>query len=138
MKRFSGVRAAASVLIAIPFLFGAQSIAKGGPPPKIKVVALNPDGRSYLPLLNGPPETRSLHSGLVILARGESVGKHSTGSNEEMLVPLDGAGELRFSDHPSVQLKPGLITYAPPYTEHNVVNTGSVPLRYIYITAKAE
>ena len=115
-----------------PSLAGDQSV------PQIKVVPLDPGGQSYIPLLKGPPETKSFHSGLVILVPGKSVGAHSTGTNEEMLVPLEGQGELRFSNHPPVLLKPGLITYAPPHTEHDVVNTGSAPLRYIYITAKAE
>jgi mannose-6-phosphate isomerase-like protein (cupin superfamily) len=40
-----------------------------------------------------------------------------------MLVPLDGEGELRFADHPPVRIKPGLVTYAPAHTEHDVINT---------------
>jgi mannose-6-phosphate isomerase-like protein (cupin superfamily) len=58
--------------------------------------------------------------------------------NEEMIVPLEGQGELRFSNHPPLLIKSGLITYAPAQTEHDVINTGSGPLRYIFITAKAE
>jgi hypothetical protein len=28
------------------------------------------------------------------------------------------------------------VAYCPPGTEHDVVNTGAVPLRYIYLVAK--
>jgi mannose-6-phosphate isomerase-like protein (cupin superfamily) len=107
-------------------------------PPTIKVVPLEPGDQSYFLLLKGPPETRSFRSGLVTLAPGKSIGVHDSGVNEEMLVPLEGTGELRFSEHPSIVIKPGLVTYAPAHTRHDVVNTGSATLRYIFITARAE
>lgn len=124
--------------IAVLFAGRGPSLAENQSAPQIKVVPLDPGGQSYITLLKGPPETKSFHSGLVILARGKSVGAHSTGTNEEMLIPLDGEGELRCVGHAPIHLRPGLITYAPPHTEHNVINTGSAPLRYIYVTAKAE
>jgi mannose-6-phosphate isomerase-like protein (cupin superfamily) len=127
------------VLSIAAFLAGAAlSSAEDQPAPRIKVVPLDPGDQSYFLLLHGPPETKSFRSGLVTLAPGTSIGVHNSGTNEEMLVPLEGQGELRFSDHPPVLIKPGLITYAPAHSEHDVINTGSVPLRYIFITAKAE
>jgi len=106
--------------------------------PKVKVVALEPGDQGYFVLLAGPPETASMRWGLVTLAPGASVGQHNTGSNEEMLVPLSGEGELRIPGLAPIQLRPALVTYAPAHTEHDVVNTGSTPLRYIFIVAKAE
>jgi mannose-6-phosphate isomerase-like protein (cupin superfamily) len=119
-------------------IVSSTSFAEDQPVPAIKVVPLEPGEQSYFLLLNGPPETRSFRSGLVTLAPGKSIGVHNSGINEEMLVPLEGAGELRFADHPTVLIKPGLITYAPAHSEHDVINTGAVPLRYIFITARAE
>jgi mannose-6-phosphate isomerase-like protein (cupin superfamily) len=55
-----------------------------------------------------------------------------------MLVPLEGEGELRITEQPPVQIRPGLITYAPAHTEHDVTNIGFRTLRYIFIVAKAE
>jgi len=115
-----------------------SSFAEDQPAPQIKLVPLEPGDQSYFLLLKGAPETKSFRSGLVTLAPGKSIGVHNSGMNEEMLVPLEGQGELRFSDHPPVLIKPGLITYAPAHTEHDVTNTGSTRLRYIFITAKAE
>jgi quercetin dioxygenase-like cupin family protein len=112
--------------------------AGGDAVPRVKVVRLEPGERSYLVLLNGPPETASMRSGLVTLAPGASIGKHNTEKNEEMLVPLEGEGELRVTGQPPVQVHPGVITYAPAHTEHDVTNTGTKPLRYIFIVAKAE
>ena len=117
---------------------GLSFVANGQSSPQITVVSFGPPGQSYVSLLKGPPQTRSLHSGLVTLAPGASVGAHTTGTNEEMLIPLGGEGELRCTGHPPIHLEPGLVTYAPPHTKHDVVNTGAAPLRYIYVTAKAE
>jgi len=105
---------------------------------EIKAIPLEPGEKSYMLLLNGPPETKSFRSGVVTLEPGKSVGVHNSGVNEEILVPLEGQGELQFSNHASVTIKPGMITYAPAHSEHNVLNTGSSRLRYIFITAKAE
>lgn len=126
-------RSAICLAIALS-LSGVAAFA--GEAPQIKAVPFGP--QSYVPLLNGPPETKSLQAGLVTLQPGESVGEHSTGANEEMLIPLEGTGELRCKGHPPIALKPGLITYAPPNTRHDVSNTGTTPLRYIYVTAKAD
>jgi len=133
-------KALALALVAIGALIegNAISLAEDQQAPQIKAIPLEPGDQSYFLLLKGPPETRSFRSGLVTLDPGKSVGVHNSGVNEEILVPLEGQGELRFSDHPALVIKPGLITYAPAHTEHNVTNTGSVRLRYIFITAKAE
>lgn len=106
--------------------------------PQVKVVALEPGDQTYFLLLNGPPETKSMRSGLVTLAPGKSIGVHNTRSNEEMIIPLEGQGELRIAGRDPIVLKPGLVTYAPPHTEHDVVNTGKDRLRYIFIVARAE
>jgi len=129
--------AAALAILAGP---GAdlEAAADNPPAPQVKVVKLEPGDKSYFMLLGGPPETTSMRSGLVTLAPGASIGKHNTEKNEEMLVPLEGEGELRITGQPAIQIKAGLVTYAPAHTEHDVTNTGSNPLRYIFIVAKAE
>jgi len=105
---------------------------------EIKAIPLEPGDKSYMLMLNGPPETKSFRSGLVTLEPSKSVGVHNSGVNEEILVPLEGQGELQFANHPPVTIKPGMITYAPAHSEHNVLNTGTGRLRYIFITARAE
>jgi quercetin dioxygenase-like cupin family protein len=103
-----------------------------------KVIQLDPGDQSYFKLLSGPPETRSIKSGLVTLSPGKSIGLHNSQSNEEVIIPLAGCGELRLTDHASIELKTGLIAYVPPQTEHDVINTGSLDLRYIFIVVKAQ
>ncbi len=106
--------------------------------PEIKAIQLEPGDQSYFLLLKGPPETGTMRSGLVTLAPGKAIGQHNTERNEERIIPLQGQGELRFAEHPPIRIKPGLVTYAPAHTEHNVVNTGTEVLRYIFVVAKAE
>lgn len=115
-----------------------RATAADTPSPQVKVVKLEPGDASYFLLLGGPPETASIRSGLVTLAPGASIGVHDTGTNEEMLVPLEGEGELRIPGQPAIAIKPGLVTYAPAHTKHDVTNTGSSRLRYIFIVARAE
>ena len=102
------------------------------------VVELNSESVDYQKVLAGPPQTVSMESGLVILAPARSVGKHSTKSYEEALIVLAGTGEMRITDGQTLKLKPNVVAYCPPLTEHDVVNTGSVPLRYLYIVAKSK
>jgi len=78
-----------------------------------------------------------MRSGSIVLQPKESVGKHSTGANEEVLVVFAGQGEMRTADGTVLQLRPYAVSYCPPDTEHDVFNTGSEPLRYVYVVAKA-
>jgi mannose-6-phosphate isomerase-like protein (cupin superfamily) len=87
-------------------------------------------------VLNGPPESVSMRSGCVTLHPMESVGEHSTGAHEELLVVLSGAGEMRFPAHGSLRLMAPCAAYCPPHTEHDVTNTGNEPLRYVYVVAR--
>ena len=135
MKRES---ARATILLVAVITVGLTGVSAARYAAQVRSVPFGSSSQPFVSLLNGPPVTRSLHSGLVTLQPGSSVGTHTTGTNEEMLIPLNGDGELRSEGHPVIQLKPGLITYAPPHTKHDVVNTGTTPLRYIYVTAKAE
>ena len=102
------------------------------------VVELNGESVDYQKVLAGPPQTVSMESGLVILAPAKSVGKHSTKSYEEAVIVLAGTGEMRVTNGQTLKLKPNVVAYCPPLTEHDVVNTGLIPLRYLYVVAKSK
>ena len=84
-----------------------------------------------------PPNTVTMRSGLVVLAAGKDVGLHSTELNEEILVILEGQGEVVLQGFGHVKIAAGQIAYVPPKTRHNVFNRGTEPLKYIFIVAKA-
>lgn len=66
------------------------------------------------------------------LKPGESVGWHSTSANEEALVILHGSGVANIEGHPGVPLTEKMLAYIPPAARHNVKNTGSQVLEYVW------
>jgi mannose-6-phosphate isomerase-like protein (cupin superfamily) len=93
------------------------------------------EGDKHQPLLTGPPQTKGFQSGLVVLQPGEDVGKHSTKHYEEALIILEGKGEALSDGNEPLAIEAGCLIYIPPYTEHNIKNTGTTPLKYIYLVA---
>jgi mannose-6-phosphate isomerase-like protein (cupin superfamily) len=86
----------------------------------------------YQRLLEGLPQTHGMKSGKVHLSPGADCGRHSTDDREELLVFLSGQGILIIEDKDNFQVGEGKISYIPPNTNHNVKNTGTEPLIYIY------
>ena len=103
--------------------------------PEPKLTTLDFGTRGYMRILGGPPETLSMRSGLVVLEPGSSVGQHNTDSHEEVLVVLEGAGEMRITGRSALLLKGGCVAYCPPRTEHDVICTGATSLKYVYVLA---
>ncbi len=77
-----------------------------------------------------------MHSGFVTLAEGECIGEHSTGEHEELVVVLEGSGEIEAEGNGRNEIKRGEVAYNPPHTKHNVYNTGNEALKYVYIVSK--
>ena len=103
--------------------------------PRPLLVRLDLDGHEYLPLLQGPPASSGMRSGYVRLEPDASVGRHSTGRHEEVLVVLGGTGRMFLAGHEPLELVAPCVAYCPPDTEHDVSNTGSEALRYVYVAA---
>ena len=87
------------------------------------------------PLLRGVPQTSGMRGGAVRLKPGESIGWHSTKANEESLLILHGSGTASIEGHPDVPLHERMLAYIPPDTKHNVTNTGTDVLEYVWIVA---
>jgi len=103
-----------------------------------KLIALKLDSSAYQGIFDGPPETVGMYSGLVTLNPGETVGHHNTNEYEEMLVIFSGEGHMIFENKNKFELKYGVVAYCPPYTEHDVINTGPGLLKYLYIASKTK
>jgi len=123
---------AAMGLVSLPFV-PARAWAGDAVKPRLKVVAL--DSQGYQEILSGPPESVRMKSGYVVLNPKQSVGKHSTGQHEELLVVLEGHGQMVLAEGKKVDVKANSVLYCPPETEHDVANTGDSVLRYVYIVA---
>lgn len=99
---------------------------------EILVIKLNKKAR-FQKLLQGRPQTCGMRSGRVYLQHGESCGRHSTNDREEMLIFLLGKGvALIGEEENSFEVGEGKVAYIPPQTIHNIKNTGTEPLVYIY------
>ena len=127
-----------TVLILMFIAVSIQSFAQNNHTnQKPKLIMLDKLSPNSSQVLNGPPETVTMRSGYIVLAPSKSVGRHSTKDNEEALVILAGKGEFRIIGGAMLHLQPYCVAYCPPNTEHDVVNTGTDTLRYIYIVARA-
>jgi len=91
----------------------------------------------YQRILEGQPQTHGMRSGRVYLEPGKACGQHSTKNHEELLVFLTGRGEVCIGDGKRLAVGAGKVAYIPPETLHDVHNTGTEPLAYIYCVAPA-
>ncbi len=102
---------------------------------KILVITLS-EKTEYQPLLTGTPQTCGMRSGRVYLLPSQSVGEHSTKAHEELLVFLSGKGTaLIGKEQTAFEIGKGKVCYIPPHTTHDMKNTGTEPLIYIYCVA---
>jgi len=77
-------------------------------------------------------------SWFVRLKPGETVRWHTTAKNEEALVILHGQVEVLMDGQSGRPLLASELAYIPPATRHNVSNTGTELLEYVYVVAPAQ
>ncbi len=79
-----------------------------------------------------------MKSGHVVLQPGESVGEHTTGEREEAVVILKGSGEAIINKKDIIAIEENAVLYIPSQIDHDIKNTGSGVLEYIFITSQAQ
>lgn len=119
---------------AVGAIFFALPIGSQTSKPQPLVIPLQCAGGDC-PLVTGVPHTAGLRSGYVRLLTGATVGWHTTGTNEESLVILQGQGEALIEGQASRPFTAPAVVYIPPATRHNIKNTGESPLQYVYVVA---
>jgi quercetin dioxygenase-like cupin family protein len=114
-----------------------QTEKKDNPDKKLKpfVISLEQVNERRFEILNSV-NSAIMHSGLVTLGKDECIGEHSTGNHEELIVIIEGKGEIEAEVNGRKKIGKGEAAYNPPHTKHNVYNTNSEVLKYIYIVAK--
>lgn len=100
---------------------------------KAFIVELN-NKKEYQRLIPGAPVTHGMKSGRVYLEPGTNCGVHSTEDKEELLVFLSGCGTAIIGEEELI-VGQGRICYIPPHTQHNILNTSTEPLAYIFCVA---
>ena len=81
-----------------------------------------------------PPFTKNLKAGKVILRPGKAVGEHIKSNREEAIVVLKGTATISLEGK-KIRLSKGQVCYIGPEKKHNVKNTSSQKLEYIYIVS---
>ncbi len=79
-------------------------------------------------------ETKKLASSLVSIRPGQKVPKHVHHDEEQTYYVLRGHGEIELGGEVS-PLGPDTFVLIPLDTDHEVRNTGSEPLEYVYVVA---
>jgi mannose-6-phosphate isomerase-like protein (cupin superfamily) len=121
-------------IIGAFFLVLSSAAFSQAPTRQPLTLALECGGSDCL-LLRGEPQSAGMRSGFVRLRPGESVGWHTTGEHEEALVILRGRGEAKVQGRAAMPIAADMLAYIPPVTRHNVKNTGSEALEYVYVVA---
>jgi mannose-6-phosphate isomerase-like protein (cupin superfamily) len=100
-------------------------------------LSLPNDGIRHFPILDSSKSIQ-MSSALVTLQPGENIGSHNTGMNEELLIILEGIGEVEAQGVEKQHVSDQSVIYISPGNKHNVRNVGSTPLRYIYVVSKIQ
>jgi quercetin dioxygenase-like cupin family protein len=127
---------ALTVLLQNPVLSQDEDVARRSPLPWI--VSFNPDSTTYQNLFDGEKDSVIFYSGVVTLPPNATGEIHNTRACEEMIIPLEGKGQLRLKDQEPLILTFGKIAYIPPHTEHHTANTGIKNFKYIYVAVKSK
>jgi mannose-6-phosphate isomerase-like protein (cupin superfamily) len=109
------------------------------------------DANQVQPFWSAPPNRRELrvllspkiHNtspdlavGLVTIPPGESGNSHSHAAEQETWYVLSGTGKLNIGSE-EIKLQPDMIAVAPAGVEHQIINTGSKPLKALFIFSPA-
>jgi len=89
----------------------------------------------YQRLISRDSGSSGIKAGHVVLKGGENVGSHSTGEREEVIIVLKGRGEARISKDEILKIETDTVLYIPHETEHDIKNTGTENLEYIFVTS---
>ena len=119
------------ILLSMSIVLGAQDKQAKREPMTFPLACAGGD----CPLLKGIPQTSGMRGGSVKLKPEESVGWHSTGEQEEALVILHGTGVANIEGQADVPVHDNMLAYIPPGTKHNVTNTGTEILEYVWVVA---
>ncbi|MDD5560683.1 MAG: cupin domain-containing protein [Candidatus Omnitrophica bacterium] len=89
----------------------------------------------FLRLLGNKEKDNGLRAGLVTLKPKEFIGEHKTDRKEEAIIILKGSAVVYCGKNKKIRVSQNAFIYIPPETMHNVENTGSDILQYVYVTA---
>jgi len=102
-----------------------------------KIISYDPASDQYQGLLDGEKDSVAFYSGFVTLEPNSRGELHSTEEYEEMIIVLQGEGQLNITNQESLKVSFGKVAYVPPHTEHQMKNTGREIFKYIYVATQS-
>ena len=99
------------------------------------VLGLRSGGR-FLRLVGDSAKVRGLRAGLVTLKPGELIGEHKIENKEEVIIILKGSATIYFGKKKRLKAAQNTFVFIPPETLHNVKNSGTKKLQYVYVTTQ--
>lgn len=79
-------------------------------------------------------DTENVKARMVELSSGAEIGEHVTDGKEEVIVFLEGSARVECEGEARDVIAPAA-AYIGPEKSHNITNTGSERLRYVYVVA---
>jgi len=102
-----------------------------------KVFCAQLKGRQrFLRLLGDSSKEKGLRGGLVTLKPKEFIGEHKTENKEEALIIIKGRATIYSGKNNQLKAAQNTFVFIPPDTLHNVKNSGSKILQYVYVTTQ--
>ena len=92
----------------------------------------------YQRLLSDKLGSHGIKAGHVALKPGEQIGEHSTDGKEEVIIILKGRGVAIIGKKNILNIDKDVVLYIRPDINHDIKNTGSESLEYIFITSKVD
>ncbi len=89
------------------------------------------------PGLVTPEDSKRVRSRVVVLGPGEEVGVHTSGTNEEVIVILEGKAAV-MSGGTLQNAVLGQAVFIGQNETHNIVNNTNQAVKYIYIRSRSE
>jgi mannose-6-phosphate isomerase-like protein (cupin superfamily) len=78
------------------------------------------------------PQVSGLAVGMAIVDPGQSTDGHAHPTEQEMIFCVSGRGEITIGSE-KVAMQPDTLVLIPPGTPHQAVNTGSEPLKALWV-----
>ena len=124
---------------ALPLAPGiVHGTASTAPVEGVSVKRVKLAGRGKFTRVLSREETAGMKSGFVRLKAGESIGEHSTGEREESIIVLSGKADVFIKGKRAFACGEKTLAYIPPGTVHDIRNSGTMGLEYVYLVAPAD
>ncbi|MCL1940464.1 MAG: cupin domain-containing protein [Synergistaceae bacterium] len=99
---------------------------------KVEGIYRDPPRTSWILVSEKMCDSKNLAVGVNETHVGGQVPPHKHETEEEVMYFFEGKGQF-ITDDEVIELHPGICVYNPPGGTHSILNTGDVPLKFVWI-----